>query len=412
MKEHSFKEHIKQGIDDLFYIWKQELRTTFRDQGVLIFFIIVPLVYPLIYSFIYTGEVVREVPAVVVDHSHSVLSREFLRKVDATPDVHIVSYASDLEEAKLIMKERGAYGLIYVPSGFADDITRGKQTQVSIYCDMSGLLYYKNILIAATQVSLDMNKNIKIERAGNTTERQDEITNYPIEYEDVAMFNPTNGFAAFLIPAVLILLIQQTLLLGVGLSAGTARENNRFKDLVPINRRYQGTLRIILGKGLSYFMVSAVVSVYVLCVIPYLFSLNRLGQPATLSFFMLPYLAACIFFSMTVSIAIRNRETCMMIFVFTSVPLLFISGISWPSSAIPAFWKYFSYIFPSTFGINGYVRINSMGATLNEVAFEYKALWLQTGFYFFTTFAVYRWQILSSRRHAINRYKELKERSK
>ena len=65
MKEITFKERVKQGINDLFYIWLREFRTTFRDQGVLIFFILVPLVYPLIYGFIYTNEVVREVPAVV-----------------------------------------------------------------------------------------------------------------------------------------------------------------------------------------------------------------------------------------------------------------------------------------------------------------------------------------------------------
>ena len=87
---------------------------------------------------------------------------------------------------------------------------------------MSGLLYYKALLTANTNVSLAMNADIKMERAGNTTVRQDEITAYPIEYEDIAIFNPTNGFAAFLIPAVLILIIQQTLLLGIGLAAGTA----------------------------------------------------------------------------------------------------------------------------------------------------------------------------------------------
>ncbi|MEG2594749.1 ABC transporter permease, partial [Bacteroides sp.] len=322
MKDKSFKNNIAQGIGDLFYIWKREFRTTFRDQGVLIFFVLVPLVYPLIYGFIYTNEVVREVPAVVVDNSRSSLSREYLRKVDATPDIQVVAYCNDMEEAKLMLRDRLAYGIIYIPSDFSSNIARGKQAQVSLYCDMSGLLYYKSMLLANTAVSLDMNQNIKIERAGNTTNRQDEITAYPIEYEDVAMFNPTNGFAAFLIPAVLILLIQQTLLLGIGLSAGTARENNRFKDLVPINRHYSGTLRIVFGKGLSYFMVYALVAVYVLCVVPRIFSLNQIGQPSTLALFMLPYLAACIFFAMTASIAIRNRETCMLIFVFTSVPLL------------------------------------------------------------------------------------------
>ena len=405
MKDLTFKQKVVQGICDMLYIWKQEIQSTFRDQGVLIFFVLVPLVYPLIYAFIYTNETIREVPAVVVDNSRSALSREYLRKVDATPDVNIVSYCADMEEAKQMLKERKAYGIIYIPEDFSSNIARGKQTQVSLFCDMSGLLYYKALLLANTNVSLDMNADIKMQRAGNTTERQDEITAYPIEYEDVALYNPTNGFAAFLIPAVLMLIIQQTLLLGIGLSAGTAREHNRFKDLVPINRHYNGTLRIVMGKGLSYFMVYVLVSAYVLCVVPWLFKLNQIGIPGVLPLFILPYLAACIFFSMTASIAIRNRETCMMLFVFTSVPLLFLSGISWPGSAIPAFWRYFSYIFPSTFGINGYVRINSMGATLNEVTFEYHALWLQAGIYFLTTCLVYRWQIIRSRKHVIEAYK-------
>lgn len=405
MKQLTFKQKVVQGIYDLFYIWKQEFRTTFRDQGVLIFFVLVPLVYPLIYSFIYTNETIREVPTVVVDNSRSSLSREYLRKVDASPETSIVAYCADMEEAKLMLKDRKAYGIIYIPAHFSDDIVQGKQTQVSIFCDMSGLLYYKALLTANTNVSLAMNAAIKMERAGNTTARQDEITAYPIEYEDVAIFNPTNGFAAFLIPAVLILIIQQTLLLGIGLSAGTAREHNQFKDLVPINRHYNGTLRIVMGKGLSYFMVYSLVAVYILCVVPRLFSLNQIAIPGVLTLFTLPYLTACIFFAMTASIAIRNRETCMLLFVFTSVPLLFLSGISWPGAAMPEFWRYFSYIFPSTFGINGYVRINSMGATLNEVSFEYQALWIQTGIYFLTTCLVYRWQIIQSRKKGVISYK-------
>lgn len=404
MKQLTFKQKVVQGIYDLFYIWKQEFRTTFRDQGVLIFFVLVPLVYPLIYSFIYTNETIREVPTVVVDNSRSSLSREYLRKVDASPETSIVAYCADMEEAKLMLKDRKAYGIIYIPAHFSDDIVQGKQTQVSIFCDMSGLLYYKALLTANTNVSLAMNAAIKMERAGNTTARQDEITAYPIEYEDVAIFNPTNGFAAFLIPAVLILIIQQTLLLGIGLSAGTAREHNQFKDLVPINCHYNGTLRIVMGKGLSYFMVYSLVAVYILCVVPRLFSLNQIAIPGVLTLFTLPYLTACIFFAMTASIAIRNRETCMLLFVFTSVPLLFLSGISWPGSAMPSFWKYFSYLFPSTFGINGYVRINSMGATLNEVAFEYRALWMQTGIYFLTTCFVYRRQIIQSRKNHSSLY--------
>ena len=115
MKEKRFKEIVSEGIADLFYIWWQELKAVVKDQGVLIFFILVPLGYPLLYTFIYTNETVREVPAVVVDNNRSTLSREYLRLVDAGPDLHIVSHCADMEEAKALLKEVKAYGIIYIP---------------------------------------------------------------------------------------------------------------------------------------------------------------------------------------------------------------------------------------------------------------------------------------------------------
>lgn len=411
-KETSLRNIILQGMNSVFYICQKELKAVFKDQGVLIFFLLVPLAYPLLYAFIYTGEVVREVPAAVVDMNKSTLSREFIRKVDATPDVKIQSHCADMEEAKLLLKESKVYGVIYIPESFSSDINKGIQTQVTLYCDMSGMLYYKAILTASTEVSLKMNKAIKVKRAGNTTDRQDEISATPITYEAVNLFNPQAGYASFLLPAVLILIIQQTLLLGVGLSAGTARENNRFRDLVPLSRQYQGTLRIVLGKSSAYFIVYAIVSAYILCVVPKIFSLVQIAQAGTLAAFILPYVLSCIFFAMTCSIFIHHREACMMIYVFTSVPLLFISGVSWPGSAIPAFWRVISWIFPSTFGINGYIAINSMGATLDQVLPEFRALWVQTGVYFLTTCIVYRRQIMLSRSHAMERLKEFRRKKK
>lgn len=411
-KETSLRNIILQGMNSVFYICQKELKAVFKDQGVLIFFLLVPLAYPLLYAFIYTGEVVREVPAAVVDMNKSTLSREFIRKVDATPDVKIQSHCADMEEAKLLLKESKVYGVIYIPESFSSDIAKGIQTQVTLYCDMSGMLYYKAILTASTEVSLKMNKAIKVKRAGNTTDRQDEISATPITYEAVNLFNPQAGYASFLLPAVLILIIQQTLLLGVGLSAGTARENNRFRDLVPLSRQYQGTLRIVLGKSSAYFIIYAIVSAYILCVVPKIFSLVQIAQAGTLAAFILPYVLSCIFFAMTCSIFIHHREACMMIYVFTSVPLLFISGVSWPGSAIPAFWRVISWMFPSTFGINGYIAINSMGATLDQVLPEFRALWIQTGVYFITTCIVYRRQIMLSRSHAMERLKEFRRKKK
>lgn len=271
--------YLRQAAHDLGWICWRELRQTVRDQGVLIFFLVVPLAYPLVYAFIYTNEVVRDVPVAVVDDSRTSRSRLYVRHLDASPDVRVVSFCADMDEARRMLRRREAYGIVYLPANFNDELVRGRQTCVKVFCDMSGLLYYKALLSANTYVSLDMNADIKMLYQPGLTKEQEKILTQPIAYEEVSLYNPQNGFAAFLIPAVLVLVIHQTLLLGIGLSAGTARERNSYAELVPVNRHFNGLLRIVLGKGLAYLLVYVPVAVYVLGVVPRLFRLNHLGAP-------------------------------------------------------------------------------------------------------------------------------------
>ena len=407
-REHRLRYIIKEGILDTFFIWKDELKNVFKDSGVMIFFFLVPFIYPLLYAFIYNNEVVHNAKMVVVDQSDSYLSREYIRKVDATADVKVVAVCSDMEEAKRMMDAKEAYGILYFPSEFSKNIHKGKQATVSLYCDMSALLFYKAFLLATTEVSLEIGKELRAQNNPSSTIEQEKITINPIPYESVALFNSRNGFASFLVPAILILVIQQTLILGIGMLGGTAREKNRFHSLVPVSRHFNGTLRIVFGKSLTYILLYIVVCIWALGVVPKLFSLPQVGEPWTVMLFVLPYLFASIFLSMTLSGFMTSRESPMLVFVFTSVILLFISGVSWPKEAIPPFWKAVGYLFPSTSGIQGFIRINTAGASLNEVAHEYHTLWIQAGIYFITACAIYRYQIMRSRKLIIKQYRYMK----
>lgn len=389
-------ERIKQGFGDLCHIWVDEMRTVWKDEGVLIFFILVPLFYPLLYSWIYTNEVVREVPVAVVDLSHSQMSRDFIRQFDASPDTYVAYYCNNLEEARDLIGHQEAFGVLYFPADFQTNVLRMDQSHVSVFCDMSFMLYYKAIYQTATAVAGNINSKIQIERAGNWTEREDEIAKKPLDFDEVQIFNSTGGYGNFIIPGVLMLILQQTLLLGIGLSAGTARERSTTGSFLPDDSYYDGMFRTVLGRALCYFMIYAVVASYITLVVPRMFSFTSLLDPGDLSCFMLPYILSCIFFAMIVSCTVRHRENIILLVVFTSVPLLFISGVSWPQSAIPEFWQWFSWLFPSTFGVRGFVRMNTMGALLGDVRTEYIALWGQTVVYFFITCLLYRREVIKT----------------
>lgn len=384
--------NIRDGIRDTYFIWLRELKDIFRDQGVIILFFVVPLFYPLLYTYFYNNEIAVKSKLVVVDMDNTDLSRQFTRMVNATQGVDVVAVTVNANEAAEMLRRKEAYAIARIPKGFRKNIYEGKQSEVTLYSDLSSILYYKNYMLVLNDVSLKMGREFVKDNETDATGEQAEILIRPLPNKDIAYFNPSSGYASFLMPVVLILIIQQTMIMGVGMLAGTNRERNRNHLLIAVSSNVRGPLRIVFGKSISYIMLYAIVCVWILLAVPAIFNLPRLGNPLTLGLFILPYLLSCTFFSLFISCFIRNREESMLLVAFSSLPFLFLSGIPWPAEAMPAFWRWFGQLIPSTFGARGFVALNSMGATMSSIAHYHFMLWLQAGFYFILSALGYAYQ--------------------
>ena len=375
-KPASFCALLAQHFTDVLYIFRHELIRVVKDEGVLMFLVVVPLGYPLLYSWIYNNETLHETPVVVVDQSHSALSRQFINDCDASPDVHIKYYAEDLDEARSL---------------------------VSRQLDMSLMLAYKAVYQTAMVEAGRLGAGMNIKKAGNYTEHEDAITAQPLAVDDVAMFNPSGGYGSCVLPAVLMLILQQAIALGIGMAAGTARERHRNGQLIPDDDpHYRGAYRIVWGKALCYGMIGAVAAAYLSMAVPAMFSFPQLGTGWTLFWMLLPYTLASVFFGLTMSCLVRYRENVMLLMVFVSVPLLFMTGVSWPQSSTPGYWQGVSWLFPSTFGVRAFIRVNSMGASVSQVLPELRILWIQAAVYLGMACLVFRHQFRLMKKYANN----------
>lgn len=383
-------------IIDVAKVWMHEYRQIFKDEGTLLFVILVPLLYPVLYSWIYNNEVVKEVPVAVVDCSHSAMAREFVRHCDASSDVKVAYRCNSLEEAKDLVAHQKVYGVIYMPEDFGTRLGRMEQAHVSVYCNMGLMLTYKAIFQTCTAVAADLNSRIQIELSGAYTAREGEITASPINVRDVPMFNNTGGYGNFILPGVLVLVLQQVLLLGIGMAYGTSYEKHGFVRLKPMLDRNFGLSRIMVGRTLGFLVLFVMLSAWVLLAIPRIFNFVHIMHRGEFLLFTIPYLLACIFFAITFSFIVRQRENVMLLVVFTSVPFLFMSGVSWPKSNIPEIWQLTGYLFPSTFGIQGFIKLNTMGCLFSDIWPEIKALWMQVIVYGALATLVTRWQVRRS----------------
>ena len=380
----------------IFHIWFDELRDIVKDEGILLFIILLPLAYPLLYAMVYSTETQRELPICVVDDCMSARSRDFIRRVDATAEVQIAAHCTSMDEAQELMRRRDVYAIMRVPAEFDKELWRGNQTVVGLYSDLTSMLYYKVAYVGIVNVAQELNRGIKVrEHQNNITRREEELARWPIRFDEVKLYNSAGGFCAFLIPPVLMLILQQALCLGVGMSMGRSRE--RFRGLViPPTRYYKNAVAIVLGRGLVHFLVFLLMAFYMAICVTRWFGLPQLAHFWDLVGFFVPYLMACTFMAIFYSGFIYRREDCILLFVFMSIPLLFLTGVSWPGASIPPFWKTVGMIFPSTWGANAYVRISGMGASLGDCHREMMAIWILAGVYFLLACLMYMFEIRKS----------------
>jgi len=394
-KNLKINKQIREGFASTLRIWMREFQLIFNDVGVMVIIFAVPLIYPMLYSFIYYPEVVRELPIAVVDLSYSSQSREFTRNLNATPELKVTCNPMSMDEAIELFKKREIRGIVQIPASYAADIAMKRQTTISAYADMEFFLYYKALMTGTSFVALETGRQIQVKNLmnGGLTEQQAQVTADPLKLVDNAMANQAGGFASYGIPAALILIIQQTLILAIGILAGTARERHPFGTLVPLDRKRLGTLRLVVGKSAAYFTIYALLCVYMLGMIPRWFGYAQSASFTELIALISPFLLSSIFLGITLSVVFKNRESAMILYVFTSIPLLFLSGIIWPLSNFSTVWLVVREIFPSSNAIFGFIKMNSLGATIFETRKEIMSLWIQTGFYFLTACLVYAFQV-------------------
>ena len=182
---------------------------------------------------------------------------------------------------------------------------------------------------------------------------------------------------------MLVLILQQTLLLGCSMLMGTQRERGTLaRPRLHVGGHYLGVVRLMLGRALCSLGLYTMSSLFVLVLAPRLFSLPQLLDLGVYCWLLPPMLLAMIFFALFWALVVQHREKTMILWVFTSIPFLFLTGLSWPLSAIPAPLRALGYLIPSTPGVQAYVAASSMGAQPYDILPQYTTLWVQAIVYF------------------------------
>lgn len=371
----------------VFAVCVREWRRILADPGALVLLVVAAGLYGLFYPQPYLPEVLTEVPTVVVDHDGTPLSRRLARLADASQLIQVTARTTNRLEAAELVRRGDVGAMIEIPRDFERAVLRGEAATVTCFADAAYFLVYRQaasgLLAAAGTLSAGIEVQ-RLEAAGMPTD-QAMSARAPVLAADRPLYNPAEGYASYIVPGVLVLILQQTLLIGIGVLAGTAREDGARPDS-------EGSLATTAGRVLAYFAIYLVHAVFYFVVVFRLFDLPYRGDLGTTLAFTTPFLLAAICLAIIISNLFRRRETALQVLLFTSLPAVFLSGFAWPIEMMPRALGTVGLLLPSSAGILGLLRINQMGATLAQVATEWRILWILAGGYFLIAWSIHRWR--------------------
>lgn len=379
-------------IQQISFIIRREFLAISTSYSVILVLMGGIFMYGLLYNYMYAPNIVTDVPIAVVDHSHSELSRNFIRWIDATPQAKVYAQAMDYQEAKEWMKSGKVQGILYLPHDFEERVFRGDESVFSLYATTDAFLYFEALQGASSRVMLAINDKYRADGAVFLSPQGLLAVSMatPVNVEGTALYNYTEGYGSYLIPAVMMIIIFQTLLMVIGMVTGEEYSTQGIRAYRAFGNGWALAIRVITGKTTVYCSLYAIFAFFLLGLLPHFFSIPNIGNGWYILFLMIPYLMATSFLGLAASRYFTDSEAPLLMIAFFSVGLIFLSGVSYPMELMPWYWKAAHYILPAAPATLAFVKLNSMGASMADIQPEYITLWIQVIVYFALSVWVYK----------------------
>lgn len=341
--------------------FRTAFKTIFSDRAAVASMVVAALIYSFYYPAAYKHQVASRLPTVTVDLDRSPMSGALLRQVGAVRAIDLVASEGSIEAAREQVAKGEADGILVIDANFERDILRGDQGRVTFLAEGAMLSRANTVLQGLADAVAGFSRDAALVQA----QFKGAPNAAPLHLVQRPLFNTREGYASAVVTAVAILIVQQTLLLGMVLLIGTRQE---------MYGRLSLSVPTLWGMLSAFWLIGMLNLLYYTGFVYWFQDFPRGGNPAVLLLCGVLYVAAVASFGAFVGSFFRVRERAMQVILMLSMPMYFLSGLSWPVTSMPQWLAWIAKLVPTTAGINAMVKINAMGASLAEVATEVATL--------------------------------------
>lgn len=352
---------------------KKELMAILTHPAIVVTVFGGTIFYSFLYPLPYAHQVAQEQEITVVNLDKSQSSYQLERMVDATPQVKIAARAHTIEQAKQQFLNKEASGILVIPEHFYKDLLLGKSPTLAYAGDASYFLVYGTVVEGLAKASGTLGAQAKVAKLVMEGEPMALASEQhaPIHLNLKPTFNPKMGYVDYVVPAVFVIILHQTLLMGVGILTCSQRNKEGYWSEA-------SKLQLLVVRVGCFSMLYVLLSLFYFGYSFEMYEISRLAAPIDLAIVLVPFLFSASLIGVCVGRWVPRTELVTLLVLLSSMPLIFSAGFIWPVESIPSPIVLLSNLIPSTPAIMSFLKINQMGASIAQIKELVTQLWLLT----------------------------------
>lgn len=368
-------------IRDIGRLFLREIKLVAHDHSLLLTLLLAPLLYAFFYGSIYTYKVEEKVALALADDDNSAMSRTFTEQLNKLQVVDIKK-TSTLEAAQEMMYRGDAQGYLYIPKGMQTDVLGLKQTDVLLAVNAARFLPSSELAGAVTQIGMAVGAGVRLqyhEKAGGLNSRMAMQEAMPVNIDYRPLYNTRSSYGNFLLPGLLALILQQTLLIGLAESVALDKQNKQIPLLVSLGGG--GLSTTLWGKGAFYLLLFLSYAAFFMTVNYRTLDIPFRGHPVDVAVALTLFILTLIPLGVWLGTIFRSQLLAAQLMAFSTYPIFLISGFAWPYESLPVPLQWLSSMVPTMPFLKVYISIVQTGGTLRDNTGPIVHLLLLWGFY-------------------------------
>ena len=417
---------------DVFDLISKELKVIVTSFSIMVVIIAGNVFYAFFYPSPYLNDVLHKQKIAVVDEDRTQKSRDFIFNANAQIRTEIVANTT-MQTAQELLTQNEIYGILYIPQDFEKNGIKSSVPKVYYIANNSYFLIYSSILEGLNSAASAI--DFKTTQRLFSGESSIDSGKNPINPEFIALFNPSVGYLNYILAAILIFILHQTMVISCGILCGTQIQqynqfflnqtfpqdsptnlaqkmqnlsqkipfiahNERLKarnvsDSRPKNPsdelyfiRPKSPILLIFARICAFIVIYFPLFLFYFGFIYDYYNLTTYANSLNLIIFGLAFIVATASFSIFLGFSFGRREFVPQVALVMSMPLLFGLGVIFPSESIPSVIKIFMDFVPITPSVRGFLKLNQMGADFGDVWGEFLHLFLLALVYAFGAYLI------------------------